>query len=479
MTITNLSALELSMAIHAKEASCREVMEAFLDRIAATNDDLNAIVNLADREGLIAQALQHDELLAAGTSKGWLHGLPVAIKDLADASGFPTTSGSPILANYRPGSDDLMVERMRADGCIVIGKTNVPEFGLGSHTFNTVFGATRNAFDRSKSAGGSSGGAAVALAARMVPVADGSDLGGSLRNPGAWNNVFGFRPSPGRVPIWPSDHAFVSTLGLVGPMGRTVGDVAALLTTQSGFDRRSPLSIRTHTNFSDGLDDFIRGGSKPRIGWLGNLDGYLAFEPGILEVCTQAISRLESAGCLVDAVDLGFAPERVWHNIWMPLRQGWMPSKVVGYYEDSATRDLLSPEAQWECEGSLRLTAADLRKASAERTAFYHHMLTHHFDKYDFLALPTTQVWPFPVEERWPKSIGARTMDTYHRWMEVVTYATLAGLPVLNVPAGFNSDGLPTGIQLIGRPEADLAVLQLGRLYETLVSDLLAIRPDC
>src|SRR5450432_1946136 len=285
MTPTDLDADALSRAIHAKEISCREVMRATLDRIDAVNPALNAIVSLQDEGDLLRQADTCDAELARGASRGWMHGMPQAIKDAAETKGIRTTLGSPLLASHVPAHDALMVERMKAAGCIVVGKTNTPEFGLGSHTFNEVFGVTRNAYDTSKSAGGSSGGAAVALALRMLPVADGSDFMGSLRNPAAWNNVFGLRPSAGRVPAWPDQDVWVSPLSTAGPMGRTVQDVAMLLDVQTGYDARVPLSLQGSERFAHALNDFE--GKRVRVGWLGDLSAYLPMEPGILECCEQ------------------------------------------------------------------------------------------------------------------------------------------------------------------------------------------------
>ncbi|MEP7114506.1 MAG: amidase family protein, partial [Ilumatobacteraceae bacterium] len=292
MDITELSAAQLSESIHRRDLSCREVMTAYLDRIDERNPAVNAIVSLRDRDELMAESAECDDEIAHDVSRGWMHGMPQAIKDLAETKGLRTTSGSRLLEHFVPDFDCLMVARMKDAGCIVIGKTNVPEFGLGSHTFNDVFGATRNPFDLTRTAGGSSGGAAVALATHMLPVADGSDYMGSLRNPAAWNNVFGFRPSQGRVPALPERDGYLAQLGTQGPMGRTVLDVAMLLGTQAGYNAGSPLSL------AGGLDEFAsvavarreleRGPAAARVGWLGDLDGYLAMEPGILEHCNDA-----------------------------------------------------------------------------------------------------------------------------------------------------------------------------------------------
>ena len=462
MTPTDLHADALSRAIHAREVSCREVMRATLDRIAAVNPRVNAIVNVQDERDLLRQADARDAELARGDSRGWMHGMPQAIKDAAETKGIPTTLGSPLLANHVPRHDALMVERMKAAGCIVVGKTNTPEFGLGSHTFNEVFGVTRNAFDASKSAGGSSGGAAVALATHMLAVADGSDFMGSLRNPAGWNDVYGFRPSQGRVPRWPAADVWVALLSTEGPMGRTVKDVAALLDVQAGWDARTPLAIAAKESFAAKVDDFEPRGV--RIGWLGDLDGYLAMEPGVADVCGRALARIAEAGGTVEPAALGFAPERVWQT-WLVWRRWSVAARIAPHLHDPANRARIKPEALWEYDQGQGLTGMDTVHACAERTAFYSAMLRL-FERYDALALPTAQVWPFAAEWRWPREVAGRTMDTYHRWMEVVIYATLAGLPCIAMPAGFGANRLPMGVQLIGRPHGDLGVLQLARAFE-------------
>ncbi len=456
-TITDLDAHRLSAAIHAREVSCREVMQAYLARIEAVNPQVNAIVSLQDGPGLLAQADERDAQLARGQSMGWMHGMPQAIKDACETRGIPSTMGSPLLRDHVPAFDALIVERMKAAGCIVVGKTNTPEFGLGSHTFNEVFGITRNAFDPSKSAGGSSGGAAVALALHMLPVADGSDFMGSLRNPAAWNDVYGFRPSQGRVPRWPARDVWVTMLSTEGPMGRTVRDVAALLDVQSGHDPRVPLSIAGHERFAPHLDDFEPRGR--RIGWLGDLDGYLAMEPGVLETCAQGLARLEAHGAVVEATPLGFEPDRVW-QAWLVWRRWLVAARIAPHLKNPANRALIKPEALWEYDQAQGLTGMETLRASEERSAFHAHLLGL-FERFDYLALPTAQCWPFDANLRWPEQIAGRTMDTYHRWMEATIYATFAGLPCLSMPAGFGAQGLPMGVQLIGPPQADLAVLQL------------------
>lgn len=467
-TLTRWSATTLRRAIDAREVSCVEVMGAYLDRIDAFNPGYNAIVSRVDRDVLLTRARERDDQLGNGQHQGALHGFPMAIKDLAATAGVTTTYGSPLFARHVPTQDDLTVARMKRAGGIVIGKTNVPEFGLGSNTVNPVFGATRNAIDPSRTAGGSSGGAAVSLALRMQPVADGSDFMGSLRNPAAFNGVFGFRPSQGRVPNTPSADQFVAQLSTDGPMARNVADLALLLSVQAGRDDRAPLSLADGTDFRQPLQANVRG---VRIGWLGDLKGHLAMEPGVLATCESALRRLEGLGCHVDTATLGMPAGEVWQT-WLAWRSWLVAGKLGAHAADPAKRHLLKPEALWEIERGRAMSADDVTTASLGRTRFYQRMLGP-FQRCDFLALPSAQVWPFSADTPWPTHIRDREMDTYHRWMEVSIYATLAGLPVINVPAGFNEHGLPMGLQLIGRPQADLSVLKLAAAYEGVSEEIL------
>jgi len=479
--LTALSASELSSAIHASQVSCREVMQAYLQRIDQVNPGFNAIVSRASEYSLLAQADERDAQLARGESMGWLHGIPQAIKDISNTAGFVTTLGSPLMRDFVASEDGLMAQRMKAAGAIIIGKTNTPEFGLGSHTFNEVFGATGNAWDASRTAGGSSGGAAVALAQRLLPVADGSDFMGSLRNPAAWNNVFGLRPSQGRVPMVPAADVWVSQLGTEGPMARTVTDLARLLATQSGYDPRSPLSLEGDgSEFNAALAAPVKG---KRIAWLGDLQGYLPMEAGILDVCEQGLSRLEGLGCAIEPARPDFHPERVW-DAWLVWRRALVAARIAPFLIKPSNRALIKPEALWEYDQAQNLTGVQFNSASAQRSSFYQAMLAL-FDRYDFIALPCTQVWPFAVGERWPKQIQGVDMDTYHRWMEVVIYATFAGLPAISLPVGFgrapgaaaDSALLPAGMQLIGRPRGDFELLQMAHAYEQAAQDVLSQRP--
>ena len=475
MVVTELSAQELSKALHGKQLSCREVMQAYLGRIDALNPGFNALVSLQDPGLLLAQADAADQALHRGHSRGWMHGFPIALKDLVDVAGIPTTCGSPLLTHNIPKQDALLTQRLKAAGGIVIGKTNTPEWGLGSHTFNPVFGSTGNAYNPAFSAGGSSGGAAVALALRLLPVADGSDFMGSLRNPASWNNVFGLRPSQGRVPAYPANDVWVSQLSTDGPMARSMTDLAHSLEVMAGFDARSPLSLAPlPKGFASGLRPQASG---LRIGWLGHLDGYLPMEASILEACEQGLKRLEGLGCSVEPVSLGYPPEAVWQT-WLAWRRVLTASRIAPMVAKG--RHLVKPEALWEFDQAAGMTATDFLQASIDRTAFYQHMLGL-LSRFDVLVLPSCQVWPFEIHKRWPEQIDTPTgkvqMDTYHRWMEVVLYASLCGLPALNVPVGFNPQGLPMGMQLIGQAQGDLALLSLGLAYEETVQDWLTIRP--
>jgi amidase len=300
---------------------------------------------------------------------------------------------------------------------------------------------------------------------------------GSLRNPAGWNNVFGFRPSQGRVPAWPAQDAWVTQFGTEGPMARSVLDLALLLDVQAGYDPRAPLSLATEPSFAGRLEAAAGAAPTrpPRIGWLGDLDGHLAFEPGILAACEQALARLACAGCAVEPLPLGYSPGRIW-DAWLTWRWFLVHGRISPFLAEAKNRALIKPEALWEHDQGVRLTGPQVMAASVERTAFHQHVLGL-FERVDFLALPSAQVWPFPVEQRWPKEIAGRTMDTYHRWMEVVVIATYAGLPCVAVPAGFDARGLPMGLQLIGRPRADLDVLRLAQTYEGVAADVLGRRP--
>jgi amidase len=454
-------ALALSSSIKLKQVSCVEVMNATLDHIGSLNPRVNAIVSLQDRDDLLRQARERDKELARGAYRGWMHGFPQAIKDLTATKGIRTTQGSRIFKDFVPAADAIMVERIRRAGAIIIGKTNTPEFGLGSNTYNDVFGRTLNSYDLSKTSGGSSGGAGVAVALHMLPVADGSDHGGSLRNPAAFNNVFGFRTSYGRVPSLGLD-VFYALMGVQGPMARTVPDLAMLLSVQAGYDPRLPLSNRQEpSQFTEPLKRDFKG---TRIAWLGDFGGHLPFENGILDLCRSALKVFEALGCTVEEAQPDYPIERVWAN-WRTLRAWQAGSALKGLYNDPANRALMKPEAQFEVESGHRLTAFDIFDADAARTAWYQAVRAF-FERYDYLILPSGQVFPFDATTEWPKSIAGKTMDTYHRWMEVMIPVTMSGCPALSVPVGFNDRGLPMGLQIVAPNHGELACLQLAYAYD-------------
>jgi amidase len=460
--VSTLDAIDLSQAIHARKISCVAVMEACLDRIERLNPVVNAIVSLRERADCLKEAASLDQELAGGRSRGWMHGFPQAIKDLAAAQGFATTQGSPLFRQQIAEADAIFVARMRAAGSIIIGKTNTPEFGLGSQTFNPVFGITRNAYDQSRTAGGSSGGAAVALALRMLPVADGSDHAGSLRNPAAFNNVLGLRPAYGRVPS-ATEEVFVPQMGVAGPMARKTRDLAALLAVQSGYDPRVPYSVREEP--SAFLGPLVREMKGLRIGWLGDLGGHLPMEQGVLTLCCEALRTFETLGAEVSDAALGFDPELVWRS-WIKLRSWQVGAGLLPIYQDPARRDMLKPEARWEVEQGMALSAYEVMQASGVRSQFYQHVRTL-FERFDILVLPSAQLFPFAADTHWPQEIAGRRMDTYHRWMETVIPVTMSGCPALNVPAGFNAQGLPMGMQLWGPNQSERLLLEIGQAYET------------
>ncbi len=459
-SLIQLPAKELSEKIANKSISCLEVMQAYLAQIHAINPKVNAIISMVAEEELLRQAQEKDQELARGLYRGGLHGLPMAPKDLTATKGIATTLGSPLLKNQMQLPDSIMVERLRRNGAVLIGKTNVPEFGLGSHTYNQVFGTTLNAYDLSKSAGGSSGGAAVSLALNMLPLADGSDFGGSLRNPAAWNNVYGLRPSRGRVPA-NSPELFYDHFSTEGPMARNIQDLAMLLSVQAGYDARAPLSLNEDPKvFNQPLDSVLTG---KKIAWLGNYRNYLPMEEGLLSALEASFSYFKDLQVEIMPAKVNYPLEQLW-ECWSVLRPFITGGKLAGLFQIEANRGQMKPEAIWEIEQSQKYSAHDVYLASAKRSAWYKAMMQL-FENHDYLLLPASQVMPFDANMDWPKNIAGHAMDTYHRWMEVVIGPTMAGLPVLAMPAG-TFQGLPIGLQLIGKPQGELALLQLGYAWQ-------------
>jgi amidase len=457
--LVDASASALSRAMADRTVSCVEVVTAHLDRMDELESAHHALVSRRDPAEVIDEARARDQEVALGQVRGWLHGLPHAVKDLCDATGLPTTDGFlPVLEAPVAREDEVFVRHLREAGAVFVGKTNTPEFGLGSHTYNGLGPPTANSVDPSRSAGGSSGGAAVAVALGMVPVADGSDFMGSLRNPPGWNGVLGLRPTPGWVPTR-DDSPFVKSGGVCGPIARDAEDLTKLFATMVGPHADSSQRQRLAVDADDA--------PLPRsIGWLGDLDGYLPMEDDVVSVARAALDPWRAAGSSVVDVRLvdghGFClADDLWRS-WLTVRHHEVGGSLAPLHADDRLRVRMKPEARWEVEGYARLTVAELDRAVACRRGLLRCLLDL-YAEHDVLALPTAQVWPFPVDEHWPQSIAGRRMDTYHRWMEVTTVATLAGLPVLVVPGGADHRGLPMGLQLMARPGADWQLLAWAR----------------
>ena len=430
-------------------------MEAHLAQIERVDPKVNAIPTLLPERALEAAAAA-DEALAKGATPGPLHGLPVAVKDLALTKGIRTTFGSPIYADFVPDVDELIVERMKAAGAIVIGKTNVPEFGAGSQTFNPVFGETLNPYDTGRTCGGSSGGAAVSLACGMTPIADGSDLGGSLRNPGNFCNVVGFRTSPGRVPIWPSRMAWYP-LAVQGPLARSVEDAALLLSAIAGPDPRSPIALtEPGATFAQPLGRDFKG---VRVAWSRNLGRY-PVDPAVNAALDGQRKTFAELGCAVEDAepDLSGADE-----IFQVLR-AWR--FALGHGEElEKHRHQMKDTLIWNTEQGLKLDGLTVAKAEERRSELFQRVQAFMGD-YEYLLLPVSPVPPFPVEQRYVTEIAGTKLETYIDWMALCYAITLTGLPAISVPAGFTPEGLPVGLQIVGRHQQDFAVLQLAHAFE-------------
>jgi amidase len=448
------TATELARRIRARDLSAREVMAAHLAQIERVNPRVNAIVTLVAEQAL-ARAAEADERLARGEPVGPLHGLPVAHKDTVNTRGIRTTQGSPIYRDFVPDEDAILVTRLREAGAIAVGKTNVPEFAAGSHTFNEVFGATLNPYDTTKTCGGSSGGAAVALACGMVPLADGSDYGGSLRNPANFCNVVGFRTAPGRVPgvqamAW-------QTLSVLGPMGRTVQDVALMLSVLAGPDPRSPISIvEPGEVFRRPLARDPRG---VRVALAPDLGG-LPVDPRVRAVVEAAGRTLADLGCEVEEAAPDFAGA---DEVFYTLRGYTFAQRFLPLMETH--RDLIKPEVIWNAEQGQKLSGLDISRAETLRTEIYQRM-RRFMEPYEFIVAPVNQVPPFDVSLRYPTEIVGVPMSNYLEWMKSCWLITLTGHPAISVPGGFTPEGLPVGVQIVGRHQAEFAVLQLAHAFE-------------
>jgi amidase len=450
------TANELAAMIRAKRVSATEVMQAHLKQIEKVNPKVNAIVTLTADAAMTA-AKAADARQARGERLGALHGLPIAHKDLFLTKGIRTTLGSTIFKDQVPDRSMLVVERAWNAGAICVGKTNTPEFGAGSQTFNKVFGATRNPYDLSKTCGGSSGGAGVVLATGMVPLADGSDLGASLRNPGNFCNVVGLRPSPGRVPAYPTKHLW-GTLSVEGPMARTVEDTALLLSVQAGPDDRVPISLmEPGAAFAGSLKRDFKG---VRIGFAPGFGGQIPVDKRVEKVVAAQDKVFESLGCVLEDAVPDFSGA---HEVFLTLR-GHLFELNNGVYLDNH-RDQLKETVIWNIEAGRKLTASDIARADIERARIFERV-ARYFETYEYLVTVVNQVPPFPVDQEYVTEINGEKLPTYLDWMKSCYYITITGHPAISVPAGFTDDGLPVGIQIVGRRNADFAVLQLAYAFE-------------
>ena len=450
------TAVELRNLIDEKEISAVELLDAHLDQIALTNPALNAIVTLVPDHAQ-QMAVKIDHQIAKGEKPGLLAGLPMAHKDLVQTKAIRTTFGSRLFEDFVPKENALVVQRLIDAGGITVGKTNVPEWGAGSQTFNDVFGETKNPFDLTRTCGGSSGGAAVALAARMLPLADGSDMGGSLRNPASFCNVVGFRTSPGRVPVYPVRDGW-SNLSVLGPMARTVADCALMLAAITGPDDRNPISLPDSAElFLQTLESNQKG---TRVAFSPDFGGQLPVEPAVQHVITQGMKVFSDLGCKVNenCPDFSGADE-----VFKTLR-AWTFASQHGegvrlhpeYYKETII---------WNVEAGLKLSATDVSAANNLRTDIYQRV-NNFFQDYDFLVLPVSQVTPFPLSDEYVTSINGTRMETYIDWMKSCYYITVTGLPAISIPCGFTPEGLPVGIQIIGKRLQDLAVLRVAYAFE-------------
>ncbi|HVZ47251.1 MAG TPA: amidase [Gemmatimonadaceae bacterium] len=458
--LTLTPATELAAMLRSREVSARDVMAAHLARIAAVNPKVNAIVAKLDDDACLALADAADVEAADAERSGAqlppLHGLPIAFKDLQPARGFPFTRGSPVFRDFMPAEDSVLVERLKAAGAIPIGKTNVPEFGMGSHTFNPVYGTTLNPYDLTKSAGGSSGGAAVALATGMLPIADGSDLGGSLRNPGNFNNVVGFRPTVGLVPTAPD---FLPLLGFAvnGPLARTVRDIAFLMRVMAGPDPRDPgCHPSDPAVFTGSLERDVRG---LRVAWCPDL-GALPLDARVRDVLDAQRSTFEAMGCVVEHAcpDLRDAD-----SVFLTLR-AFRTAAVLGPVLD-ANPGRLKAEAVAEIEAGRRLSGSDVSSAMMRHGQLLERMRRFE-ERFDVIACAVNQVPPFDARIDWPHEVAGTRMEHYVQWMQSAYWISATWRPAISVPAGFTPEGLPVGIQLVGRYRDDFALLQLAFAFE-------------
>ena len=458
MTVNFLPVEDLINKLENNDLTIHEIIKIFYNKIYEKNDEINAIISKLRYNDLDTQLNLSEKRRKKNKRLSPLDGLPIAIKDLEETQGILTTSGSKIFQNNIPKIDSPMVQNLKKSGCIIIGKTNVPEFGVGSQTYNMIFGSTRNPFDTKLTSGGSSGGAAAAVSAGMIPFADGSDMMGSLRNPASFCSVFGYRPTPGLIPSKVTSKKFPK-LSTLGPIGKTTKCLAYLLDAQVGnfFIKKNKNNL-----FSEVIDNFPK--KQIKIAWLGDFSGTYLYENEIKDLCEIFLKNLENHQFKIEDLSPKFNSQIIWES-WVNLRSLSLKNDFYEIFRDKNKVDFLKPEIMWEIERALSLSNLNYEEAIYKRTEWkkYTDLL---FESFDFLALPSTQVFPFLAQLKYPSEINGKKLDTYHRWMEVVVPASLIGLPTISIPCGFSTKGLPIGIQLIGRYGCDKDVLCTSNLIE-------------
>lgn len=447
---------ELSTLIRHRDISVTELVQAHLRRIEQVNPAINAIVTM-DPERSLREAADADVAIAAGAPLGLLHGIPAAFKDTHDTAGMRTTYGSPLFADHVPQRDDIVVARMRAAGVITLGKTNVPEWATGANTFNPVFGKTRNPYDHTRTAGGSSGGAAAALASGMAATCEGSDLGGSLRTPASFCNVVGLRPAPGRVPDVPLAFGW-QTMSVRGPMGRTVDDVALLLSAISGPDPRNPIALESDgTEFARIEPADLRG---LRVAWSPDLGGDVDVDSDVIDALLPQLATLEALGCVVEQASIDCTGA---DDAFRVLRAWKLAYGMDADYREH--RDQLKQSLIWNIEAGLPLSGRDIAAATETQTRMFHNA-RRFFRDHDVLVVPAAQTLPFNVDDEYPRMIGGKPTSTYLDCLRMAADITMTGCPAICLPAGFSGSGLPVGVQFVGPHRSENRLLSIGKAFE-------------
>ena len=444
--------------IKSSQLSIKELMEYYLDRIEKYNTDLNAIILLKDKDTLISEAVKKDNLKE--THKP-LNGIPIAIKDLSDVVGLRTTYGFPGTKNYLPQKNSLFVDRLIKSGAIIIGKTNTAELGVGGHTINRLFGPTSNCYDFSKSAAGSSGGASTAVAAGLLPFADGTDQMGSCRGPAAYANIYGYRPTPGLISVDRGKDRKIPVLTTPGCLAKSPNDMAFLLDEMVGSDIKDNYSFNLNGAFKNQqLDekDFI----NIKIGWLSNMSSNYKIENKILDICEIQLKKLEDLNIKIEKLKPDFDHDALWSS--------WIVFRSKSIYEDTLAMNIkdintMTYQAIWEYNNGKNISDKDLQIAKDQKNKCY-EQIENIFKNFDFLALPSAQIFPFDKTLQFPKKINSLELDTYHRWLEIFILSSLLELPTITVPVGFDEKGMPMGMQIIGKNKNDLKLFAFAKKYE-------------